>query len=188
MSFDATLMTRSNGTCELCAATDALAPWLVSPRTGTSADDFALICSTCRELLEGDPLQNANHWRCLNEAMWSEVDAVKVLSYRLLHQLSSEDWSAALVDMMYLDDDALAWAKEGVVDPDAPQHVDSNGAVLNHGDSVVLIKDLNVKGANFTAKRGTAVRNIRLVHDNPEQIEGKINGQSIVILTQYVKK
>jgi protein PhnA len=47
---------------------------------------------------------------------------------------------------------------------------------------------LDVKGANFTAKRGTAVRNIRLVHDNPEQIEGKINGQGIVILTQYVKK
>jgi len=53
---------------------------------------------------------------------------------------------------------------------------------------VVLIKDLKVKGAGFTAKRGTAVRNISLVHDNAEHIEGKINGQKIVILTQYVKK
>jgi protein PhnA len=59
---------------------------------------------------------------------------------------------------------------------------------LESGDTIVLIKDLDVKGANFTAKRGTAVRNIKLVKDNVEQIEGKINGQGIVILTQYVKK
>jgi len=38
------------------------------------------------------------------------------------------------------------------------------------------------------AKIGTAVRNIKLVHDNTEQIEGKIDGQQIVILTKYVKK
>jgi protein PhnA len=56
------------------------------------------------------------------------------------------------------------------------------------GDSVVLIKDLNVKGGGFTAKRGTAVRNISLVHDNHEHIEGRVNDQQIVILTQYVKK
>lgn len=52
----------------------------------------------------------------------------------------------------------------------------------------MLIKDLKVKGGNFTAKRGTAVRNITLVHDNVEHIEGKVEGQRIVILTKYVKK
>ena len=87
----------------------------------------------------------------------------------------------------YLDDELLAWAKSGMTEGDA-KHVDSNGAVLKAGDTVVLIKDLNVKGAGFTAKRGTAVRNISLVSDNPEHIEGKVNGQQIVILTQYVKK
>ena len=51
-----------------------------------------------------------------------------------------------------------------------------------------LIKDLDVKGSTLNAKIGTAVRNIRLVHDNHEQIEGKIEGQSIVILTKFVKK
>jgi protein PhnA len=66
--------------------------------------------------------------------------------------------------------------------------VDSNGTILEAGDSVTLIKDLNVKGANFTAKRGTVVRGIFLVADNPEHIEGKINGQQIVILTKFVKK
>ena len=83
----------------------------------------------------------------------------------------------------------LEWAKSGVSNSDdAIKHIDSNGAVLNAGDSVVLIKDLDVKGANFVAKRGTAVRNITLVHDNAEHIEGKVEGQKIVILTQYVKK
>ena len=87
-----------------------------------------------------------------------------------------------------LTDEELTWAKAGMDSGDGVVHLDSNGTRLATGDTVVLIKDLEVKGANFTAKRGTAVRNIRLVHDNPEQLEGKVNGQSIVILTQYVKK
>jgi protein PhnA len=51
-----------------------------------------------------------------------------------------------------------------------------------------LIKDLAVKGAGFTAKRGTTVRNISLVPDNEEHIEGRVNGQQIVILTKFIKK
>jgi len=53
---------------------------------------------------------------------------------------------------------------------------------------VTLIQDLDVKGANFIAKRGTVVKKINLVSDNAEQIEGKVNEQQIVILTKYVKK
>ena len=53
---------------------------------------------------------------------------------------------------------------------------------------MTLIKDLNVKGTTFTAKRGTSVRRISLVPDNAEHIEGKVNGQQIVILTKFVKK
>lgn len=108
----------------------------------------------------------------------------------MLNRLKSEGWPQDLLDMLYLDEETLAWAKatgEGD-DGDTPKHKDCNGAELNTGDTVVLIKDLNVKGASFTAKRGTAVRNISLVYDNPEHIEGKVNGQQIVILTKYVKK
>jgi len=93
--------------------------------------------------------------------------------------------------MLYLDDETLTWAQatgEGQNDEDEVRHLDSNGAVLEAGDTVTLIKDLNVKGANFTAKRGTAVRGISLVADNAEHIEGKVNGQQIVILTKFVKK
>ncbi|MCL4132727.1 UNVERIFIED_CONTAM: hypothetical protein GTU68_038099 [Idotea baltica] len=67
-------------------------------------------------------------------------------------------------------------------------HLDSNGVALAAGDTVTLIKDLNVKGTSFTAKRGTAVRGISLVTDNPAHIEGRINGQQIVILTEFVKR
>jgi protein PhnA len=90
--------------------------------------------------------------------------------------------------MIYLEEATLAWANAGLPDEDAVVHKDSNGNILEAGDSVTLIKDLKVKGANFTAKRGTAVRNIRLVHDNAGQIEGKVETQMIVILTEYVKK
>jgi protein PhnA len=108
----------------------------------------------------------------------------------MLDRLRGEGWPQDLLDMLYLDEDTLAWAQAGAAGAQeaAVVHKDCNGAVLEAGDTVTLIKDLNVKGANFTAKRGTAVRGISLVHDNPEQIEGRVEGQKIVILTQFVKK
>ncbi len=109
----------------------------------------------------------------------------------MLDRLRGEGWPQDLLDMLYLEEDVMAWAQSGAEtqsDDDEVKHLDSNGALLQAGDTVTLIKDLNVKGANFTAKRGTAVRNISLVHDNAEQIEGRVSGQQIVILTQFVKK
>ncbi len=96
--------------------------------------------------------------------------------------------------MLYLDDEVRKWAEsdDRSEDPDAAGeaviHRDGNGTVLTSGDTVTLIKDLNVKGAGFTAKRGTAVRGISLVRDNAGHIEGRVNGQQIVILTEFVKK
>jgi protein PhnA len=147
-----------------------------------------VITQPLKDQLEGTAEVSPNDWRCLNDSMWSETEAVKVIAYRMLHQLRGEGWPRELLDMMYLEDEILAWAKAGLPDADAVVHKDSNGNVLEAGDTVVLIKDLKVKGANFTAKRGTAVRNIRLVHDNAGQIEGKVETQTIVILTEYVKK
>jgi len=92
---------------------------------------------------------------------------------------------------MYLEDDVLNWAKEGLPeekDPNAPVYRDSNGVELNAGDTVVIIKDLPVKGAGFTAKQGTAVRNISLVHDDPTHIEGRVNGVKIHLKTCFLKK
>jgi protein PhnA len=125
--------------------------------------------------------------------MWSQVPAVQVVAWRILSQLSqTEAWAQDALDMMYLDEDTMQWASavggSSVNDESAVVHVDSNGALLEAGDTVVLIKDLNVKGTSFVAKRGTSVRGIVLVHDNPEHIEGKVNGTRIVILTKFVKK
>lgn len=181
---------RSGATCELCGSDQDLQFHVVAPKTAGNADHAIHVCGTCAEQLNNPEKVDPNHWRCLNESMWSTVPAVQVVAYRMLHQLKAEGWPQDLLDMMYMDEDTTAWAKDGMVDDseEAVVHKDANGVVLSYGDSVVLIKDLNVKGATFTAKRGEAVRNITLVHDNPEQIEGRVNGQMIVILTQYVKK
>lgn len=131
------------------------------------------------------PEENSNHWRCLTDSIWSENSAVQVTAYRILTKLQNQAWADDLKNSVYLADETLAWAEN--IETQLI-HLDSNGNKLENGDTVTLIQDLNVKGANFTAKRGTAVRKIRLVHDNASQIEGKVEGQQIVILTQYVKK
>jgi protein PhnA len=119
--------------------------------------------------------------------MWSEHIPIQVVSWRMLNRLKNHE----LVEQMYLDEDTLEWAKAtGEADDDENKlvHRDSNGVILNTGDSVVLIKDLKVKGSSMVAKQGTAVRNIRLDHENETYIEGKVDGQQIVIITAYVKK
>jgi len=190
MSIEQDLETRSQGKCELCGATNDLSIYEVpsSPTDGAEAAVYA--CNTCKTQLEDEIAVDANHWRCLNDSMWSEVDAVKVVAYRMLHQLRGEGWTQDLLDMMYLEDAAKTWADAGIVadNGDAVVHRDSNGVVLEAGDTVTLIKDLKVSGGGFTAKRGTAVRNIRLVADNAGHIEGKVSGQTIVILTEFTKK
>lgn len=65
---------------------------------------------------------------------------------------------------------------------------DSNGNQLSNGDSVIVTKDLAVKGAGATLKKGTKVKNIRLT-DNPEEIEGQAEGiRGLVLKTCFVKK
>ena len=191
MSIEQTLFARSDSKCELCGATDGLSVYEVPPSSDGGADQSVLLCTACREQIEDPEKVDVNHWRCLNDSMWSQVPAVQVMAWRMLTRLRTEGWPQELLDMLYLDDETLAWAQatgEGASEEEGVKHLDSNGVVLEAGDTVTLIKDLDVKGANFTAKRGTAVRGISLVADNPEHIEGRVNGQQIVILTKFVKK
>ncbi|MCF6282145.1 MAG: PhnA domain-containing protein [Candidatus Polarisedimenticolaceae bacterium] len=191
MSIEKALRIRSESKCELCQVTEALAVYEVPPSSEGGADEALLLCQCCREQIDNPDSVDVNHWRCLNESMWSQVPAVQVMAWRMLTRLSGEGWPQGLLEMLYLDDETLAWAQatgEGASGEERVKHLDSNGAVLEAGDTVMLTKDLTVKGANFTAKRGTAVRGISLVADNPEQIEGRISGQQIVILTKFVKR
>jgi protein PhnA len=166
--------------------------WInIPPALNETVDTSILACETCFNQIEGNEDMDANHWRCLNDSMWSEHKAVQVMAWRMLQRLRKEGWPQDLLDMMYLDDETMAFAKETGEHKDDSEkiiHRDSNGVILEHGDSVVLIKDLKVKGSSMVAKQGTAVRNIRLDHENATYIEGKVDGQQIVIVTEYVKK
>lgn len=191
MSILQRLQERSNNHCELCNATENLKPYTIPPSLNESMDTCVLVCSTCQDQIEGNTDMDANHWRCLNDSMWSEHVAVQIMSWRLLQRLRNEGWPKDLLDMMYLEDEALALARAtGEHEDEANKiiHRDVNGVILAVGDSVVLVKDLKVKGSSMVAKQGTAVRNIRLDHENAEYIEGKVDGQQIVIITKYVKK
>ncbi|NDV43176.1 PhnA domain-containing protein [Flagellimonas sediminis] len=185
------LQNRSGNQCELCGATEDLKIYEVPPVSTGGLDGSVLACATCLSQIEDPETVDSNHWRCLNDSMWSEQDAVKVVAWRMLNRLKSEGWPQDLLDMMYLEDEVLVWAKatgEGQDAADMVVHRDSNGVVLENGDNVVLIKDLKVKGSSMVAKQGTAVRRISLDRENAEYIEGKVDGQQIVILTKYVKK
>lgn len=191
MSIEKELNKRSGSKCELCGAEDGLNVYEIPPVTKSSIDESIYICDNCNNQIENPDAVDANHWRCLNDSMWSEVPAVQVMAWRMLNRLKAEGWPQDLLDMLYLDEETLTWAQatgEGKTSGEETKHIDSNGSQLQAGDTVVLIKDLNVKGAGFTAKRGTAVRGISLVADNAEHIEGRVNGQQIVILTKFVKK
>tara|TARA_R110002111_G_scaffold65378_6_gene107234 strand:- start:196 stop:774 length:579 start_codon:yes stop_codon:yes gene_type:complete len=191
MSLLETLNNRSGSTCELCAATENLNIYEVPPVSTAGVDGSLLACKTCIEQIENPDTTDPNHWRCLNESMWSEHEAVKVVAWRMLSRLKKEGWPKDLLDMMYLESDVLEFAKatgEGIAESDKIIHRDVNGVILESGDSVVLIKDLKVKGSSLVAKQGTAVRNIRLDNENAEYIEGKVGAQQIVIITKYVKK
>lgn len=190
MSLEQDLMQRSSNQCELCASKEDLQIFEVfgAPE---NAENHILICATCKEQIEDPEKVDPNHWRCLNDSMWSPTQPVQVQAWRMLNSLRAEGWPQELLEMMYMEDDVRAWAEAGQkaeADPSAIVHKDSNGVIIESGDTVVLIKDLPVKGTSMVAKRGTAVRRVSLVHDNPEHIEGKVDGQQIVILTKFVKK
>lgn len=191
MRQDELLAKRSGNQCELCAATDNLKIYEVPPATG-NMEDAILVCPKCLAQIEKKEELDSAHWQqCLSTSMWSEVIPVQVMSWRMLNRLRNESWAAEQLDMMYLADEQLAWAKatgDHENDGSVELHRDCYGAILQNGDNVVLTKSLDVKGSTVNAKVGTVIHNIRLVSSNTEQIEGRIEGQQIVILTKYLRK
>ena len=185
------LLERSGNKCELCEAAAALKRYEVQPQTGNTEDNCVMLCEKCIAQLERKEALDTAHLACLRTSIWSPVPGIQVITWRLLNRLKNEAWAADSLDSMYLDEETLAWAQAGMEDDgDVAEelHKDCNGAVLEAGNSVVLIKSLDVKGSQLNAKMGTVVKNIRLVDNNTDQIEGKIEGQTIVILTKYVRK
>ena len=186
MSIENTLRGRSDNKCELCSSANNLIAFPLPHSPDETANCAVMLCSICSDQIQALAPLDLNHWRCLNDAMWSTVPAVQVLAYRMLHKCNGESWAQDALDMVYMEGDTKSWADAGVADEREPT-LDVNGVALTAGDAVTIIKDLDVKGANFTAKRGTPVRNIGL-SDNPLHIEGRVNGQRIVIIAAYTKK
>jgi protein PhnA len=185
------LAERSNHSCELCASTTSLSIYNIPPSSDGNTDDSIYACEVCIAQLNKQAPLNESHWNCLLTSMWNEHTPVKIVAWRMLQRMRNETWAADALDMLYLDDEQLAWARatgdhenDGAVE----FHVDSNGQRLSDGDTIVLVKTLDVKGTSFSARAGTVVKNIRLVADNVEQVEGKIENQQIVILTKYTRK
>lgn len=190
MSLLEELQQRSTGSCELCGVGGEHSVFAV-PETNESAaqpDAHLMLCRVCIGGIESPKSVDSNHWRCLNNSIWSQVPAVQVMTYRILHGMSDQSWTQELLDSMYLDESTKAWAEAAIssAEDDVPT-LDSNGAKLADGDTVTLIKDLAVKGAGFTAKRGTTVKNISLT-SNPMHIEGRVNGTQIVLVAAFLKK
>lgn len=191
MNLEREINKRSNSACELCTSTEDLTVYAVQPQLKGDITENLHACAVCVHQIENPDQMDVNHWRCLNDSMWSEEPAVKVIAWRMLTRLRHEGWPQDLLDMMYFEDELMEYATatgEGDAPEDKVIHRDSNGVIIEAGDSVVLIKDLPVKGSSMIAKRGTAVRRVSLDHENAEYIEGKVDGQQIVIITKYVKK
>ena len=138
MSLEQTLMQRSDSACELCGEGNNLDVYKIPPTPDDSPEQALLICNTCQDQIDAPDTMDANHWRCLNDAMWKPVDAIQVMSWRLLSRLSAkgEAWAQDLVEMMYLEEDALEWAKS----------TESDGEAISseQKDSNVLVSLLNV--------------------------------------------
>lgn len=178
------LKQRSEGNCELCTSEKATTAFAVSPKNNDLAENEVALCDTC--LAELDKKDSPEYWRCLAGSIWNPEPSVQALSYRILYGYKNQEWAAEIIGSVDLPESVVNWALSAYETKEL--HKDANGVELVNGDSVVLTQVLNVKGANFMAPKGTMVRKIRLVPDNHEQIEGKVNDQTIVILTKFVRK
>ncbi len=190
IAIETILRARASDQCELCKSENDLRAVHVAPFEDDEPEHNALLCDMCRTQIDGENENlDPKHWFGLQESIWSEVPSVQVLSWRMLNRLKSESFAQDLLEQAYLADDVMEWAKQGVADETHayPPAFDSNGAQLNEGDSVTLIKDLDVKGTSFVGKRGTLVKGIRLTAD-PTHVEGRVNSIMIVLKTEFLKK
>lgn len=175
-------MARSS-VCELCGSDEGVS-LVALPVSDGSEDQSVYLCENCKTQIESGSLDE-NHFNCLNDSMWSETPAAKIMSYILFSNMGRQD----MCEMMYLEEDELKLAQQALdAEKNRLVYRDANGVELKAGDSIVILKDLDVKGAGFTAKRGTTVTRIALPHDMDDHVEGRVNGTKIFLKTEFIKK
>jgi protein PhnA len=105
-SFGKNLVRRSGSSCELCGSSGtSLGIYEISPVPKEPDYDRCLfICDECREQLDNTAKINADHWRCLNNAVWSETAVIQALSIRMLRIIAQKhNWAEELLDQVYPD-------------------------------------------------------------------------------------
>jgi protein PhnA len=108
------LTRRAKSKCELTGAAGvSLRPYEVPPVGETPDFDRTLLISEeCMEMLEHPERLAGRHWQCLAEAVWSEMPAVQVVAWRMLHELAKrEDWAREALEEVFLDPETEAWAR-----------------------------------------------------------------------------
>ena len=112
--FAKDLVRRSRSHCELCDRSSVKLDIYELPPLGDEPyiDDCIFICDGCRKQIVEPKKMTPGHWRCLNNALYSEIAAVQVMSFRLLKRLAAkeEHWAEELLEHAYLDPDAERWA------------------------------------------------------------------------------
>ncbi|MBT8042772.1 MAG: hypothetical protein KJN98_06345 [Pontiella sp.] len=112
--FAKDLVRRSRSHCELCSKNGVKleAYELLPLEEEPFVDGCIFICDGCRKQILEPKKMIPSYWRCLNNALWSEVPAVQVMAVRMLRRLSSreEHWAQELLEHSYLDPDLEAWA------------------------------------------------------------------------------
>ena len=187
MALQKVLEERSNNECELCNNSGELSAYPIPPKDDSKLEFQIVCCANCLDKIKASDFSDTNYWRFVTGTIWSAVPAVQAMSYKILTKLKDTDWAGETLESVFLEENIIEWANAEDELAQEP-HKDCFGALLSPGDNVVLVQNLNVKGTSFTAQKGTVVKNIKLVHDDPTHIEGKVNGTTIYILTKYLKK
>lgn len=93
--------------CELCASEEQFKVYELRPKSKGNEEDSLLACETCINQIETPNTIDTNHWRCVNDSMWSVVPAIQAVSWKILNRLKAERWPQDLLDMLYLDQKTL---------------------------------------------------------------------------------
>ena len=107
------LARRAKSKCELTGAAGVSLRSYEVPPVGEEPDieRTLLLCEQCHEMLEHPKRLSGRTWQCLAEAVWSDMPAVQVVAWRLLHELATrEDWAREVLDELFLDPEVEAWA------------------------------------------------------------------------------
>lgn len=190
MSIEQSIISRSNNTCEVCQKNTPEHIFTIHPDKEVLENNSVYICNDCYQPLSLNQALESSYWTFIADKIWDENPTIQIIAYRVLNGLKHEAWAQDALDMIYLEEEVAQKANlfEYSASQVAQKHRDALGQELFDNDSVVLTKSLDVKGSTVNARLGTVIKNIRLDKNNHDYIEGKIDGQSIMILTKYLRK